>query len=85
MFARFFDFAGSDEIANFFADCRVRNIKFAHDVLIQDSIIIVVLYIAENCGSVNISESQFKCSFQFSINNFLSHLFYSLLKYLSKK
>ena len=85
MFASLFNFTCSDEVANFFSDCRVRNIKFAHDVFVKNGVVVVVLNVSENSGSVNVSESQIKRSFHFYLVFIPLREFYNLLKYLSKK
>lgn len=85
MLAGFFNFTGSDKIADFLSNCRVRNIKLAHDVFVKNCIVIMVLDIAKDSRSINISERQIKSSFQFGVIFCLPKLFYTLLKYLSKK
>ncbi len=66
-FAVLLDFASSDEVFDFFSNGRVRNIKFAHDVLVKNSVVVVRLDVIENSGGVNVAKCHIVTSFQFYV------------------
>lgn len=85
MFAGLLDFAGSDEIPNFFTNGGIGDVELAHDVFVKNGVVVVFLDIAENSGRINISESHILNSFHFFLISSFRRLFYTLLKNLSKK